>query len=154
MDPIAVYAAIVSTYAAIVSTIVAVLEWSQWRRERVGAQLKVTPRLHPMKPSRSSHIELEIQATVNPTTIHAVYLAAYGSWWHWILGRDPAEIVGNDWDKVFPKTITPGHGWDGLLAINDREFALAAHHSHIRVMVRHTGYGRIVSKSVTRMLRA
>lgn len=144
---------IISVYAAIVSTIVAILHWNRWRRERVGAQLKVSPRTHSVKADQYSHIEVDIQATVNPTTIQAVYVAAYRSWWHWLLRRDPAEIAGNDWSKILPKTIEPGHGWEGLLAINDRERALAARYSHVRVMVRHTGYGRIVSQPVTKMLR-
>jgi hypothetical protein len=144
---------IIAWYAAVVSTIVGILHWNQWRRERVGAQLNVSPRVHSVKPDRFSHIEVDIQATVNPTTIRAVYLAAYKGWWHWLLRRDPAEVLGNDWSKIFPMVIEPGHGWEGLLAINDRERALAARYSHVRIMVRHTGYGRIASKPVTKMLR-
>lgn len=144
---------IIAAYAAIVSTIVAILHWNQWRKERVGAQLNVSPRVHAMKPDRYSHIEVDIQATVNPTTIRAVYLAAYNTWWHWLLRREPAEVLGNEWIKIFPESIEPSYGWEGLLAINDKERALAARYSHVRVMVRHTGHGRIVSQPVTKILR-
>jgi hypothetical protein len=144
---------IVAAYAAIVSTVVGILHWNRWRRERVGAQLTVKPRVHDVRPDRFSHIELDIQATMNPTTIQAVYLAGYKSWMHWLLGREPAEIVAGQWSKIFPTTINPGHGWNGLLAINDRECALAARCPHVRLVVGHTGYGRRVSKPVTNTLR-
>jgi hypothetical protein len=144
---------VIAAYAAVVSTIVGILHWNKWRRERVGAQLNVSPREHPVTQDRFSHIEVDIQATTNPTTIQAVYVAAYKGWWHWLAGGDPIEILGNDWSKIFPKVIEPGHGWEGLLAINDRERALVARYSHVRLTVRHTGYGRIVSKSITKMLR-
>ena len=142
----------IASYAAIVSTVVGFTQLVQWYSERVGAQLKVSPRVNDMNPENFSHIEVDIQATVNPTTIQAVYIAAYKSWWHWLFRCNPAEVIGNDWSKIFPKTIDPGHGWEGLLAINDNERALKASYSHIRIMVRHTGNGRIVSKPVTKIL--
>lgn len=144
---------IIAGYAAVVSTIVGVLHWNQWRQERVGAQLNVSPRPHTTMPRRYSHIELDVQATVNPTEIRAIYLAAWRSWLSWVMGGEPNEVVGSDWENIFPKLIEPGHGWEGLLAINDRERALAARYSHVRLMVRHTGRGRIASSPVVKFLR-
>jgi len=149
------FAEIVSTYAAVVSTMIGVLNWKRWRRDRVGAQLTISPRFHPEKTDRLIYIELDIQATLNPTTIQAVYLAGYENRLKWFLESDPQEVVSSEWNSgnIFPKKIEPGHGWSGLLAINDRERALAARFSHVRLMVRHTGYGRIASKHVTKLLR-
>lgn len=140
-------------YAALVSTFVAALQWRRWRTERVGILLNIWPRVHDVKPDRFSHIEVDIQASNNKTEIRGVYLAAYRSRWHWLLGKDPAEALGNDWMKIFPQPIEPGNGWEGLMAINDGERALAARHSHVRVVVRHAGRGRVVSKPVTKILR-
>lgn len=144
---------IIAGYGALVSTILAVLHWKRWRQERVGAQVRVEPRPHATMPDRYSHIEVDLQATVNPTEVRAIYLAGWRSRLAWIMGAEPKEIVGSDWENIFPKVIEPGHGWEGLLAINDRERALAARHTHVRLMVRHTGHGRVASRPVDKFLR-
>ena len=143
----------VAVYAAVVSTVVALIQLSSWLRNRVDAQLTVLPRRHDLKPDRFGHIEIDVQATNSPTTIRAIYLAGYKSFWHWILGVNPEEVVSNEWSKIFPKTIEPGHGWEGLFAINDAERALAARYSHVRMTVRHTGFGKTTSKAVTKELK-
>ncbi len=143
----------VPIYAAIVATVVALIQFSQWKNQRIGAKLSASPRVHPMKPPRCSHIEVDVQATQNSTSICAIYIAAYKSKLHYFLGKEPEEIVGNEWHKMFPLKIEPGHGWEGLMAINDKERALAASYNHVRVMVRHTGYGRVISKPITKFLR-
>ena len=144
---------IVAGYAAVVSTAVAILQWLQWRSTRVGVQLRVSPRIHQIKPDRYSHIEVDIQVMANPTNVRAVYLAAYKSWWRWALRQEASEVLGSEWSKIFPVAIEPGHGWEGLLAINDSERALAARYSHVRLAVRHTGSGRVVSRPVSKLLQ-
>lgn len=144
---------IIAAYAAVVSTVVGVLHWNRWRQERVGAQLSVGPRPHATMPDRYSHIEVDVQATVNPTELRAIYLAGWRSWVSWLIGAEPKEVVGSDWERIFPKTIEPGHGWEGLLAVNDRERALSARYSHVRLMVRHTGRGCVASRPVGKLLR-
>ena len=143
----------VPVYAAIVATVVAIIQISHWRAQRVGAKLSVSSRMHPTSPPRCSHIEIDIQATHNSTSIRAIYLAAYKWKWQFLLGREPSEIIGSSWNKIFPIKIEPGHGWEGLMAINDKERALAASYNHVRVMIRHTGYGRVISKPIIKFLR-
>lgn len=144
----------VALYAAVVSTGVALIQLASWLRSRVDAQLTVLPRRYDFKPDCFGHIEVDVQATNSPTTIRAIYLAGYKSFWHWVLGANPGEIVSNEWSKVLPKTIEPGHGWEGLFSINDAERELAARYSHIRLTVRHTGFGKITSKAVTKALKS
>lgn len=143
----------VALYAAAVSSILALIQLSSWLRNRVDAQLTVLPRSHDLNPDRFGHIEVDVQATNSPTSIRAIYLAGFKSRWHWLLGASPEEVVSNEWSKIFPKTIEPGHGWEGLFAINDAERALAARHRHVRMTVRHTGFGKTTSKAVTKVLR-
>lgn len=143
----------IALYAALLSTGVAIVQLLGWLRNRVDAKLTVLPRAHALNPDRDSHIEIDVQATKSPTTIRAIYLAGYRSFWHWLFGANPEEVRSNDWSKIFPKTIEPGHGWEGLYAINDTERALAARYPHVRMTVRHTGIGKTTSKAVTKMLR-
>ena len=143
----------VAVYAAVVSTGVAVIQLLSWLRSRVDAKLTVLPRKHEFKPDRYSHVEIDVQATKSPTSIRAIYLAGYKSRWHWLLGGNPGEVLGNEWSKMFPKTIEPGHGWEGLFAINDPERALSARYGHVRMTVRHTGIGKTTSRPVTKFLR-
>jgi hypothetical protein len=142
-----------AVFAAVVSTLGALLSWMRWRHERVAVELTVRPRGHELDPNRLSHIEVDIQATLNPTTIHAVYLAAYKHRWGSMFGGEPSEVQATDWNKVFPIKVEPGHGWEGLLAINNPERSLAVRYPKVRLMVRHTGYRRIVGKDITKMLR-
>jgi hypothetical protein len=143
----------IAIYAAVLSTGVAVIQLLGWLRNRVDAKLTVLPRKHAVKPDRYSHIEIDVQATNSPTSIQAIYLAGYKSFWHWLFSGSPAEVVNNEWSKIFPKTIEPGRGWEGLFAINDPERALSARYSHVRMTVRHTGIGKTTSKPVDKFLR-
>lgn len=34
--------------------------------------------------------------------------------WHWLFGGSPEEVLSNEWSTMFPKTIEPGHGWEGF----------------------------------------
>lgn len=140
----------IAIYAAILSTLVAVVQLSSWLRNRVDATLTVVPHRKDMKPHKFGHIELDVQATRSPITIRAIYLAGYKSWWHWLLRAQPDEVLGSDWVSIFPKTIEPGQGWDGMFAINERERALAKRCRHVRMTVRHTGFGTTSNRAVTK----
>jgi hypothetical protein len=139
-------------YGAVLSTILGLVKCNEWWRQRFGAQLRVSARMHDLYPERVSHIELDFQATAHRTSIGAIYLAGYKSWGKWLLGSDPDEMVPTDWNRSFPVQVEPGHGWEGLLAVNDKERAQAARYPHVRLTVRFTGLGRTVSKSVAQML--
>jgi hypothetical protein len=143
----------VAIYAAVLSTGVAVIQLLVWLRSRVDAKVTVLPHKHVGKPDRYSHIDIDVQATKNPISIRAIYLAGYKSRWHWLFGGRSEEVVNDEWSKIFPKTIEPGHGWEGLFALNDPERALSARYGHVRMTVRHTGIGKTTSKPVTKFLR-
>lgn len=144
----------ISLYAAFVSTVVAIIQYSNWRSQRTPAQLTVLPRTEDKHSKKCICIEIDIQTNQNSTDVTAIYLAAYKSKLHYWLNREPDKVIPSTWnEKMFPEKIELGHGWEGLLPLNDKERALAASYKHIRLMVRHTGNKRVLSEPVTKYLR-
>ena len=139
-------------YAAIVSTVLGVVKLNEWWRQRKGGLLRVTPRMHPLHPKQVSHLEMDFQATGHPTSVQAVYFAGYGNRLRWLL-QPQGEVLGTDMSKVLPRDVKPGHGFDALIPVTDKERALARRYGHVRLTVRFTGLGQIVSSAVTTYLR-
>jgi hypothetical protein len=135
-------------YAAVVSTVLGVVKLNEWSRQRRGGQLRVMPRMHPLYPKQVSHLEVDFQATAHPTSVQAVYFAGYSNRLTWLL-RSQGEVVGTDVSKVLPRDVKPGHGFEALIPVTDKERALAIRCRHVRLIVRFTGLGQIVSSPVT-----
>jgi len=139
-------------YAAVVSTVLGVVKLNEWWRQRRGGQLRVMPRIHPLHPKQVSHLEIDFQATGHPTSVQAVYFAGYSNRLTWLL-RSEDEVLGTEMSKVLPRDAKPGHGFEALIPINEKERALAKRCGHVRLTVRFTGLGQIVSSPVTHHLR-
>jgi hypothetical protein len=146
------FAEALGIYAAIVSTILGVVKLNEWWRQRRGGQLRVIPRMHPLHPKQVSHLEVDFQATGHPTSVRAVYFAGYSNRFTWLL-RSEGEVLGTDLSKVLPRDVKPGSSFEALVPINEKERALAKRCGHVRLTVRFTGLGQIVSNPVTTHLR-
>jgi len=140
-------------YAAVLSTVIALVQLYQWWKSHIGIELSILPRIDEKGKGLPVSIEVDIQAVLNKTEIQSVYIAAFSNWCSAFSKRKPAKVLSSGWGGVFPVTIEPGQGWEGLLAINEKERSLANEYPHVFVMVRHSGRGRLVGKRVSKMLR-
>ncbi|MBU2968711.1 hypothetical protein KO527_05035 [Pseudoalteromonas sp. C2R02] len=144
----------ISFAALVVSLFVASIQFMQWRAQKTGAKLYVEPRRNDGNP-RVISILIDIHALQSPIPVQAIYIAAYKSRWHYLFKSAPVDVLTIDgWEKMFPQQVDLGKAWDGLFPITDKIRALAASHSYVRVMVRHGGLGRIISKPITKYLKS